>query len=139
AIRVVKAERGFAVRVGVLELPLSPRALGAIVRHAAERIDPIQLDAVYAELSFVGDALVGLPSEPGVRREGDKQVLLTRLSVLCEEAPCSVALTDELVALNSDPAELDTILEAQADRLAHWSVAGEHVPCRTFFYFDSLG
>ena len=128
----------FSVRAGELRLPLSPRALGPIVRRAGDRIS-------HVELQYLGDTLAELPSarsrEPSARarRHRDKSVLLRRLLALCaEDAACRSALDAELAAINADPAELDTILERQNYRLAHWSVAGSQLPYRRFFDIATL-
>ncbi|HSK04272.1 MAG TPA: malto-oligosyltrehalose synthase [Kofleriaceae bacterium] len=131
------AER-FSVRVGELRLPLSPRTLGPIVRRAADRL-------AHVELSYLGDALAELPSsrsrEPSARarRHRDKAVLVRRLLAVCAEDPaCRGALDAELAAINADPTELDTVLERQNYRLAHWSVAGSQLPYRRFFDIATL-
>jgi (1->4)-alpha-D-glucan 1-alpha-D-glucosylmutase len=138
AIGIEQQGDRFSVRTGELRLPLSPRALGPIVRRAGDRISHI-------ELQYLGDALAELPPaswrEPSARarRHRDKAVLLRRLLALCgEEAPCRRALAAEVAAINADPAELDTILERQSYRLAHWSVAGSQLPYRRFFDITTL-
>ncbi len=121
------------VRAGELRFPMSPGALGRIVRRAGERI-------AHPELQFLGDALAGLPTSADVaarrRRHRDKAVLLARLAEL--GAVVSRALEDEVAAINADPVELDAILEAQSYRLAHWSVAGSQLSYRRFFDIASL-
>ncbi len=125
----------FAVRADELRLPIAPRTLGPIVRRAGERIG-------HAELAFIGDALAALPRETGPqtrhRRHRDKAVLHRRLAALCEDRRFAAALDDEVAAIGVDRAELDAILERQAYRLVHWSVARDQLSYRRFFDIDTL-
>nr|HEX4316332.1 malto-oligosyltrehalose synthase [Kofleriaceae bacterium] len=126
---------GFAVRAGELRLPMAPRAIGALVKRAAERCHG-------AELAFVGDALVGLSrardAESRRRRHRDKAVLRARLAALCGDPACAAAIDAELAALATDPVELDALLEAQAYQLVHWSVSGSQLTYRRFFDVSTL-
>ena len=121
------------VRAGDHHFPLAPATVGRIVARAGERIAD-------AELQFIGDALAALPASADVaarhRRHRDKAVLLRRLGELGARA--ALAIDDEIAAVNSDPVELDAILERQAYRLAHWSVAGSQLSYRRFFDIASL-
>ncbi|MEJ7602978.1 MAG: alpha-amylase family glycosyl hydrolase [Kofleriaceae bacterium] len=132
-LAIVRAGGTFEVRAGELRLPLSPRSIGAIVRRAGDRIR-------HAELAFLGDTLCALSVEHGpvarARRHRDKAVLLRRLAELGEV--CARAIDDELAATNKDPADLDSVLESQNYRLAHWSVAGSQLGYRRFFDITSL-
>src|SRR5690606_16685720 len=106
-------------------------------------------------LSFVGDALIELPArsardrEARRRRHRDKRVLVARLAALVDAGrpgreadpaaiACSVALAEEIAAVNADPFELDALLEQQAYRLAHWSVAANQLSYRRFFDINTL-
>jgi (1->4)-alpha-D-glucan 1-alpha-D-glucosylmutase len=127
----------FAVKAGETLVPIAPRSLGLVVRRAGESSrDP--------ELAFVGDALSELPApqrrdtEARQRRHRDKAVLFGRLAELCRDHKVAAAIDKELAAVNADPAELDAILEQQNYRLAHWSVANDHVSYRRFFDINSL-
>jgi (1->4)-alpha-D-glucan 1-alpha-D-glucosylmutase len=137
ALAVVRDGRGFAIRAGDARLPIAPRALGLVVRRAGET-------AHHAELAFVGDALAALPTpayrdaEARRRRHRDKTVLNARLAALSADPVCARAIDDALAAANGDPVELDSILEAQAYRLAHWSVAAAQLSYRRFFDIASL-
>jgi (1->4)-alpha-D-glucan 1-alpha-D-glucosylmutase len=123
----------FEVRAGELRFPVSPHALGRIVRRAGERI-------AHYELQFIGDALAALPTSADVaarrRRHRDRAVLLARLAALGDRV--AHAIDEEIAAINGDPIELDAILEAQNYRLAHWSVAGSQLSYRRFFDIASL-
>jgi (1->4)-alpha-D-glucan 1-alpha-D-glucosylmutase len=125
----------FAVRAGDVRLPIAPRTLGPIVRRAGERID-------HAELAFVGDALSMLPREVDAetrrRRHRDKAVLARRLAEICRDRRCAAALDAEVAALDADRVELDAILEQQAYRLVHWSIASDQLSYRRFFDIDTL-
>jgi (1->4)-alpha-D-glucan 1-alpha-D-glucosylmutase len=137
-VRIVELRKGrLAVRAHDHELPLAPRSLGTVVRRAADR-------CCNAELAFIGDALASLPaldsrnSEARRRRHRDKAVLLARLAVLTEQLPVSVALADEVAAINGDPIALDALLEQQAYRLVHWTVSANQVSYRRFFDINTL-
>jgi (1->4)-alpha-D-glucan 1-alpha-D-glucosylmutase len=138
ALAIVRDGRGrIAVRAHDQVLPLSPRALGLVIRRAAER-------AGSEELAFVGDALAELPSpahhqiEARRRRHRDKTVLAARLATLAAVPAYARAIDATLAGINSDPAELDAVLEAQAYRLAHWAVAGSQLSYRRFFDITTL-
>jgi (1->4)-alpha-D-glucan 1-alpha-D-glucosylmutase len=136
-IRIVAAGNGFGVKAHDHELPMAPHSIGHVVRRAADRIK-------HAELGFIGDSLLALPrpnhSEIEVRRRRhrDRRVLLARLHTLASELAPSVALADELAAINADPAELDAVLEMQAYRLVHWSTATNQLSYRRFFDINTL-
>jgi (1->4)-alpha-D-glucan 1-alpha-D-glucosylmutase len=135
-LAIVRDDRGrFLVRAGGELLPIAPRALGHVIRRAGER-------AGHAELAFVGDALAVLPMNADVdarqRRHRDKTVLMARLAELAEHEACARAIAAELAGVNADPVELDAVLEAQAYRLAHWSVAGSQLSYRRFFDISTL-
>jgi len=144
AIRLVAIGSGFGVRAGEVELPMAPHSVGHIVRRAAERIDRKAHGSLQAELAFIGDSLKELPrphhgeTEARRRRHRDRRILLARLHALANELAASVALADEMAAINVDPAELDMVLEMQAYRLAHWSVSTSHVSYRRFFDINTL-
>ncbi|HSD86391.1 MAG TPA: malto-oligosyltrehalose synthase, partial [Kofleriaceae bacterium] len=92
----------------------------------------------------IGDLLAALPTprhheaEARRRRHRDRRVLLDRLHALRDDLACSIAIADEVAAINDDPAELDTMLEMQAYRLAHWSVATNQLSYRRFFDINTL-
>jgi (1->4)-alpha-D-glucan 1-alpha-D-glucosylmutase len=128
----------FEVRAHDMRFPLSPLTLGPIVRRAAERI-------AHPELLFIGESLSALPSsrerdlEPRRRRHRHKAVLLRRLEELIrQQANARDALDAELAAINSDPVELDTVLEGQNYRLAFWQVASSQLSYRRFFDITTL-
>ena len=137
-IRVAELAKGrLAVLAHDHELPVTPRSLGRVVRRAADRCGNV-------ELAFIGDSLSALSAparretDARRRRHRDKAVLLGRLATLCEELPVSVALADEVAAINADPVELDTLLEEQAYRLVHWSVSANQISYRRFFDINTL-
>jgi (1->4)-alpha-D-glucan 1-alpha-D-glucosylmutase len=144
AIKLVTAGSGFGVKAGDVELPLAPHSIGHVARRATERIDRKTRKAIHAELAFIGDSLMELPrphhgeTEARRRRHRDRRVLLDRLYTLSNELVASVALADELAAINADPAELDAVLEMQAYRLAHWSVSTNQLSYRRFFDINTL-
>ncbi|MEP6859652.1 MAG: malto-oligosyltrehalose synthase [Deltaproteobacteria bacterium] len=132
---VIYDEAGFAVRAGDARYPIAPESLGEIVRRAGEK-------ARVAELAFVGDALAALPRATQVearrRRHRDQNVLAARLAELGHQPACKAALEAEIAAVNADKVELDSLLEAQAYRLVHWSVATSELSYRRFFDINTL-
>lgn len=136
-VKITDRGRGFAVRAGEIDYPLAPRALGRIVRRAADRVRS-------SELAFIGDSLAALPTprhretEARRRRHRDRNVLLDRLTALREDPAIAGALADELASVNADPGELDAILELQAYRLVHWSVSSDQLSYRRFFDINTL-
>lgn len=137
-IRIVELARGkLAVRAHDLELPLAPRALGTIVRRAADRCRN-------ADVAFVGDALKDLPSPHSRdsaarrRRHRDKAILQKQLAALCEDHAVATAIAEEVAAINADPIELDALLENQAYRLVHWTVSANQISYRRFFDINTL-
>jgi (1->4)-alpha-D-glucan 1-alpha-D-glucosylmutase len=118
-------------------LPMSPHSLGMLMRRVADRVG-------HRELAFIGDALTVLPTphrhehESRRRRHRDKTVLFARVATLIDDLAISIALADEVAAINADPAELDVILEAQAYRLAHWTVSANQLSYRRFFDITTL-
>ena len=120
----------YTVRAGDHELPLAPRALGKLVRRAADACK-------HAELAFIGDALATLPDhddpESRRRRHRDRSVLVGRLAALAQERTVVAALAAEIDAVNADPIALDALLEMQPYRLVHWSVAANQLSYRRFF------
>ena len=137
---------GFAVRAGDLRLPIAPESLADLIRRAGER-------AGCAELAFLADALAELPHAPAAtagallatrdarrRRHRDLAVIAARLAALCREpaSGAAAAIDAEVAALAVDRVELDAVLEAQAYRLAHWSVAASELTYRRFFDITTL-
>ncbi|MEO6776620.1 MAG: malto-oligosyltrehalose synthase [Kofleriaceae bacterium] len=132
---VICDDAGFAIRAGDARYPIAPESLAGIVRRAGEQ-------AGVAELAFVGDALAALSRatdpEARRRRHRDQGVLAARLAELGRQPACEAALEAELAAVNADPVALDGVLEAQAYRLVHWSVATSELPYRRFFDINTL-
>jgi (1->4)-alpha-D-glucan 1-alpha-D-glucosylmutase len=132
---VIYDDAGFAIRAGDVRYPIAPESLGGIVRRAGEK-------AGVAELAFVGDALAALPRatqpEARRRRHRDQGVLAARLAELGHQPACKAALEAEIAAVNADKVELDSVLEAQAYRLVHWSVAASELSYRRFFDINTL-
>jgi (1->4)-alpha-D-glucan 1-alpha-D-glucosylmutase len=132
---VIYDAAGFAIRAGDTRYPIAPESLGGIVRRAGEK-------ARVAELAFVGDALTALPHETRAdarrRRHRDQGVLAARLAELAHQPACKAALEAEIAAVNADKVELDSVLEAQAYRLVHWSVATSELSYRRFFDINTL-
>ncbi|HEU0037249.1 MAG TPA: malto-oligosyltrehalose synthase [Kofleriaceae bacterium] len=136
-LQIAHDRHAFTIRAGELKFPMSPRSIGAIVRRAGERIH-------HLELQFIGDGLCELSRdrqpqrEDRRRRQRDKAVLSQRLRMIYDEPTCAKAIDDEVAAINGDAAELDTVLEAQHYRLAHWTVAQSQLGYRRFFDINTL-
>jgi (1->4)-alpha-D-glucan 1-alpha-D-glucosylmutase len=133
--------------------PISPRSVPRILRHDIEALGAELGDAdVHGqELLSIITALEKLAPrhEPDpaavVERAREKEVAKRRLAALVEASPRLARHVDDAVAaFNGRAGEprsfdlLDTLLDAQAYRLAHWRVAGEEINYRRFFDVNSL-
>jgi (1->4)-alpha-D-glucan 1-alpha-D-glucosylmutase len=73
------------------------------------------------------------------RRHRNKEVLRGQLARLCREQPKVAAALDQAVAaVNSDPDQLDVLLERQNYRLAFWRTAAQDLGYRRFFDINTL-
>jgi (1->4)-alpha-D-glucan 1-alpha-D-glucosylmutase len=137
-IRLAWDGRRSTVVHGEHVLPVAPESLAPLLDAAAERADS-------PELAFIADALRTLP-RPGPddlagieRRRRDRAVLLVRLRELAAREPAVDEAIDAVVArTNADADALDTLLEAQAYRLAWWRSARRDLGYRRFFDVTTL-
>ena len=136
-ITLARNASAIEVRYGSLRFPLDPRSLAEIVGAAAA-------SSGSAELGFIGRALGELPSATSsdatelTRRRQDTGVLKERLAALVKNASVAAALDATLDALNTDPDELDRLLEDQHYRLAYWRASSRDLGYRRFFDINSL-
>ena len=137
AIRVVPDDAElFVVAVGDdLVLPLSAATVGEILLSVARRLDDDEIGVAARTLTGLGVS--------GGRTDGEGiadarvaiDLAIARLSVA---DPDGVARAAVLAQLASDPVALDTLLDAQAYRLARWQVAADELDYRRFLDVNSL-
>jgi len=137
-LRLEREEGAFMVRYHDQVFPVSPRSLNDLLAGAAEKC---QSD----ELSCLADSFGQLPVSTATnwiavrRRHRDKQVLRDQLANLCREQTTVAEAVDQVVAeANSDPDQLDALLERQNYRLAFWRTAAQDLGYRRFFDINTL-
>jgi (1->4)-alpha-D-glucan 1-alpha-D-glucosylmutase len=128
----------FIIRYHDQIFPVSPRSLDDLIATAAQRCDS-------NHLAFIADALGQLPPSTATdwdavrKRHRHKEVLREQLMSLYEEQPKVAAALDQVVAeVNSNPDQLDALLERQNYRLAFWRTAGRESGYRRFFDINTL-
>jgi (1->4)-alpha-D-glucan 1-alpha-D-glucosylmutase len=133
-----REEGSFVIRYHDQVFPVSPRSLNDFLATAAERC---QSD----DLSCIADGLGQLPMSTATdwvavrRRHRNKEVLRGQLARLCREQPKVAAALDQVVAeVNSDPDQLDVLIERQNYRLAFWRAAAQDLGYRRFFDINTL-
>ena len=133
-----RADGAFALRVGGQTLPIAPRSVDALLRHAAQRADSPLLE-------FLAHAHGSLPlsteadPESIERRHRHREVLRDLLARACEEDACVDRALDASVARwNADPDRLHALLERQNYRLAHWRSAARELQYRRFVDVSDL-
>ena len=133
-----REEGSFLVHYHDQVFPVSPRSLNDLLSVAADRC---QSD----ELFCIADSLGQLPLSTATdwiavrRRHRNKQVLRGQLAQLFREQPKIAAAVDHVVAeANSDPDQLDALLERQNYRLAFWRTAARDLGYRRFFDINTL-
>jgi (1->4)-alpha-D-glucan 1-alpha-D-glucosylmutase len=135
----------FTVRYYEQQVPVAPRSLDQLVAKAARRLPRGFEPGVRAELESIGTALGRLPPSWATdrasvkERHRDKEVLRTRLMVLCTQHPeVDAALNAETEAVGTHPDSLDSLLQRQNYRLAYWRTASEEGQYRRFFDINDL-
>lgn len=118
--------------------PLDPSSLAGILQNAAESCGS-------ERLSFIASSHARLPRPTVTARESvekrhrDKAVLARILTALCREDPAvSEAIDAEVARINSDPDELDMLLDQQNYRLAFWRAGSRDLGYRRFFDMKHL-
>ena len=131
-LRLEREEGSFVIHYHDQVFPVSPRSLNDLLATAAERC---QSD----DLACIADGLGQLPMSTATdwvavrRRHRNKEVLRGQLARLCREQPKVAAALDQVVAaVNSDPDQLDVLLERQNYRLAFWRTAAQDLGYRRF-------
>jgi (1->4)-alpha-D-glucan 1-alpha-D-glucosylmutase len=135
-VKVVRSGAEFIVEYYDNKLPAAPRSLGAILRASAPE---------HNELCYLADSLEELSAPTATdqlathRRQRDKAVLFDYLARLLEREPELCARIDtQLEKLTADVEALDSWLERQNWRLAHWRNATTDLGYRRFFDVNSL-
>jgi (1->4)-alpha-D-glucan 1-alpha-D-glucosylmutase len=135
-VRVARSGAEFIVEYHDHRLPAAPRSLGALLRASAPE---------HQELSFLADFLEELSAPTSadqvatLRRQRDKAVLFDYLARLLEREPELCPRIDaQLAKLNDDVEALDSWLERQNWRLAHWRNASTDLGYRRFFDVNTL-
>ncbi|MCU1483725.1 MAG: malto-oligosyltrehalose synthase [Actinomycetia bacterium] len=118
--------------------PIAPRTYDLVLGLAAVATDD-------DDLAFLAGAFGDLPHAwltdrvSVVARHRDKEVLKRQLDRLLAERPeLADAVDAAVVAVNADADLLDSLLDRQNYRLAHWRVAGEELDYRRFFDINDL-
>jgi (1->4)-alpha-D-glucan 1-alpha-D-glucosylmutase len=137
-LRLQREGGRFLLRYHDHELPISPRSLDRLLANAAEKSGS-------EDLAFIADALSWLPPSTATdyaaveRRHRDKEVLYRQLERLCSEQPGIAGAVDEAIGeINSDPDQLDALIERQNYRLSYWRTAGRELGYRRFFDINTL-
>jgi (1->4)-alpha-D-glucan 1-alpha-D-glucosylmutase len=137
-MRLEREEGSFVIHYHDQVFPISPRSLNDLLAIAAEQC---QSD----DLACIADGLGQLPISTATdwvavrRRHRNKEVLRGQLARLCREQPKVAAALDQVVAVvNSDPDQLDVLLERQNYRLAFWRTAAQDLGYRRFFDINTL-
>ena len=137
-LQLEREEGSFVIHYHDQVFPVSPRSLNDLLATAAERC---QSD----DLACIADGLGQLPMSTATdwvavrRRHRNKEVLRGQLARLCREQPKVAAALDQVVAaVNSDPDQLDVLLERQNYRLAFWRTAAQDLGYRRFFDINTL-
>jgi (1->4)-alpha-D-glucan 1-alpha-D-glucosylmutase len=109
---------------------------------------PLAMAAAHSgsdDLAFLASASEALPPATAtdrpslLRRHRDKEVLKRQLDRLCREDPAIAAAVDDAIArINADVDLLDSLLDRQNHRLAHWRTAGSELDYRRFFDVTTL-
>lgn len=122
-----------------LSFPLSPTSCAELLRRAASTASGA------GELLALAQALGALPPSwvtdaPSVRsRHRDKERLRGQLEeLLRQRQDLAGAVDGVLEATSADPDALDSVLEQQNYRLAHWRSAGTELEYRRFFDINTL-
>jgi (1->4)-alpha-D-glucan 1-alpha-D-glucosylmutase len=147
-------ERGtFVLRYFEHTLPIAPKTFDQILSYRLPELVRTrgESDPDVQELESIITAVRRVPpreaEEPDLRteREREKEVIKRRLAGLMRGSPPVRAFVDENVRLfngtRGEPRSfdrLDTLLEGQAYRLAHWRVASEEINYRRFFDINEL-
>jgi (1->4)-alpha-D-glucan 1-alpha-D-glucosylmutase len=137
-LRVSRDGVAFTIRYQDHVFPVSPQSLDILLATAAERTGS-------EALAFIADALSELPSPRATdhasveRRHRHKSILYESLARRFAEQPDIAKAVDAVVAdVNASVDLLDSLLERQNFRLAHWRAAARDLGYRRFFDINGL-
>jgi (1->4)-alpha-D-glucan 1-alpha-D-glucosylmutase len=137
-LRLARDGVAFTIRYHDHVFPVSPQSLDILLATAAERTGS-------KALAFIADALSELPSPTATdrasveRRDAHKSFLYEALGRLFAERPDTAKAIDAVVAeVNASVDLLDSVLERQNFRLAHWRAAARDLGYRRFFDINGL-
>jgi len=137
-LRLSRDGVAFTIRYQDHVFPVSPQSLDIMLATAAERTGS-------EALAFIADALSELPSPTTIdhasveRRHRHKSILYESLGRLFAEHPDIAKAIDGVVAeVNASVDLLDSLLERQNFRLAHWRAAARDLGYRRFFDINGL-
>ncbi|MDP3082857.1 MAG: malto-oligosyltrehalose synthase, partial [Rubrivivax sp.] len=131
-------------------LPIDPAAYGALIRRALHAL-PLAAAGDAEPFTRLAEAFDALPAHGGhdpaarLRRQREKTALKAQFAALLRAQPAlTAALATVLASLNGSAGErasfdaLDSLIEAQPYRLAHWRIAGDEINYRRFFDVNEL-
>jgi (1->4)-alpha-D-glucan 1-alpha-D-glucosylmutase len=137
-LRLARDGVAFTIRYHDHVFPVSPQSLDILLATAAERTGS-------KALAFIADALSELPSPTATdrasveRRDWHKSFLYEALGRLFAERPDTAKAIDAVVLeVNASVDLLDSVLERQNFRLAHWRAAARDLGYRRFFDINGL-
>lgn len=148
-----EADRGsFSVFYHEHRFPVDPRDYPHVLDRALRALEGTRAaESAAAETASLAAAFAHLPSrnetapEKTAERNRDKELHKRRLAQLAREHPeLTVAIELAVRGLNGAPGQrasfdaLETLLEAQAYRLAFWRVASDEINYRRFFDINDL-
>ena len=138
ALRVERTGGSFVLRYFEHVFPIAQRTYDLLLGLAALATDD-------DDLAFLAGAFGNLPlatatDRPSVvARHRDKEVLKRQLArLLAERTELATAVDRAVEETNADVELLDSLLDRQNYRLAHWRTAGEELDYRRFFDVTSL-
>jgi (1->4)-alpha-D-glucan 1-alpha-D-glucosylmutase len=133
-LHLVRDGGAFVVRYHEHRFPVAPRTYDAVLG----RVDD-------DDAAFLARAAANLPHASATDRASvearhrDKEALKRHVASLCAARPSVAGAIDAVVAaINDDADALDTLLDRQNYRLAHWRIGGEELDYRRFFDVSSL-
>src|SRR5499426_3376302 len=137
-LRLAREGIAFTIRYHDHVFPVSPQSLDVLLATAAERTKSEALE-------FIAEALSALPLPTATdlgsveRRHRHKSILYDSLARLFAEHPETARAIDAVVAeVNASADLLDSLLERQNFRLAHWRAAARDLGYRRFFDINGL-
>src|SRR5438477_3415156 len=145
-------EGAFRVRYYDHLFPVNPRSYGQILGYRIEDLEKkLGRSEALDELKSILFVLEHMPSrhekDPArlEERRREKEVVKRRVATLCAASAAVRRHLEENVRIFNGTAGkprsfdlLDKLLDAQAYRLAHWSVSSEEINYRRFFDINSL-